>query len=502
VVWIAGQTPAQGNMSPAQGNMTPSVIEIIQDEGDDFSTLSSSIGKKAMAIISEKGSKQPSNVEDGGKMEMSGEQKAEDSRVIDDEEEKSEEVDCNNSSKSDGSNAIMHSDVDSQAYEEQSHEEEEEDDDAFIERLSNMADIADLLDNDLSNVEARESVEDVRNVAARARVEDPSGMNLRRSGRTIRNPKRVEDPSGMNLRRSGRTIRNPKRLIEEMGSISVDDGKTTWKDCLMQVYEFALVSAGIGGGFGVKKYNEALKSNDLDELAKWVQGIEEEHARFLFDDVWIAVSKGDYMDVIPITMTWALKQKASGVVRVRCYVRGFEQIPHIHYDPDSKSSPVTTQAAVFTVFVLLMMNVAYVARIINVKGAFLKGRFSSPTKVLMLEVPQGFRWVYNKMGEEMDQCKKESQPMSTEEVKQRTKEIFQEWMEIPLSERLILLKQQRRQQGGSGKVYLQMQRTEDNLRQCAGSKSVLDQASESVHGDGVHKECSRSVSEFSMGRGW
>jgi hypothetical protein len=49
--------------------------------------------------------------------------------------------------------------------------------------------------------------------------------------------------------------------------------------------------------------------------------------------------------------------------------------------------------------------------------------------------------------------------MTTEEVKQRTKEIFQEWMEIPLSERLQLLKQQRSQRGGSKRVYLQMQRT-------------------------------------------
>jgi hypothetical protein len=66
-----------------------------------------------------------------------------------------------------------------------------------------------------------------------------------------------------------------------------------------------------------------------------------------------------------------LKQKASGVVRARCNVHGFKQIPHIHYDPDSKSSPVTTQAAVFIVFVLLMMHVDYGARILDVKGAFL-----------------------------------------------------------------------------------------------------------------------------------
>jgi hypothetical protein len=106
----------------------------------------------------------------------------------------------------------------------------------------------------------------------------------------------TENLTGENLRRSGRTIRPPKRLIEEMGGLSVER-KATWNDCLIEVYEqvhreMALVGAGIGGGFGhtseldVKKYNEALRSNDLDDLTKWVKGIDEEHARFLFDDVW------------------------------------------------------------------------------------------------------------------------------------------------------------------------------------------------------------------------
>jgi hypothetical protein len=30
--------------------------------------------------------------------------------------------------------------------------------------------------------------------------------------------------------------------------------------------------------------------------------------------------KGDHQDVIPITMTWALKLKSNGVVRARCNV--------------------------------------------------------------------------------------------------------------------------------------------------------------------------------------
>jgi Reverse transcriptase (RNA-dependent DNA polymerase) len=92
-------------------------------------------------------------------------------------------------------------------------------------------------------------------------------------------------------------------------------------------------------------------------------------------------------------MTWALKLKANGVVRARCNVCGFEQIPYVHYDPDSKSSPVTIQAAIFVSFAITMMATNFVARIVDVKGAFLKGKFVSDNEVLLLEVPQGFRWI-------------------------------------------------------------------------------------------------------------
>jgi hypothetical protein len=43
--------------------------------------------------------------------------------------------------------------------------------------------------------------------------------------------------------------------------------------------------------------------------------MDEEHARFLFNEVWNAVLRGSHQDVILITMTWALKMKANGVVR-------------------------------------------------------------------------------------------------------------------------------------------------------------------------------------------
>jgi hypothetical protein len=67
--------------------------------------------------------------------------------------------------------------------------------------------------------------------------------------------------------------------------------------------------------------------------------------------------------------------------------------------------------------------------------------------------------VYDKLGEEMERSANAGQPMMKDDVMKRTKEIFLEWMEMQLGERLKILKKQGNQRGGSRKVYLQMQRT-------------------------------------------
>jgi hypothetical protein len=76
----------------------------------------------------------------------------------------------------------------------------------------------------------------------------------------------------------------------------------------------------------------------------------------------------------------------------------------MHYDPESKSSPLTTQAALVVEFTILMMVGDYVAQVFDVKGAFLKGKFASKDEVLLLEVPQGFKWVYDKIGDKIEQA--------------------------------------------------------------------------------------------------
>jgi hypothetical protein len=171
------------------------------------------------------------------------------------------------------------SEVDSGKYRE--NESEGEDDEAFFERL---ADMTVMLDAEPESVSQEDS-------------DKHDGEASTESG---------------GLRRSRQTIRAPQRLIEAIG-VSMDETESHWKNCLVKVYEKVLVGAGIGIGsnhlseLNVVQYNKAMQSNDLEELTKWVKGMDEEHARFLFNKVWIVVLKSSYQDMIPITMMWALK---------------------------------------------------------------------------------------------------------------------------------------------------------------------------------------------------
>jgi hypothetical protein len=79
--------------------------------------------------------------------------------------------------------------------------------------------------------------------------------------------------------------------------------------------------------------------------------------------------------------------------------------------------------------------------------------------VILLEVPQGFRWIYDQLGNDMEERKNQGQTMTSEETMKQAKEIFQEWQQKLLQEKLSILKLQKNPKGGSNKVYLQMQKT-------------------------------------------
>jgi hypothetical protein len=84
----------------------------------------------------------------------------------------------------------------------------------------------------------------------------------------------------------------------------------------------------------------------------------------------------------------------------------------------------------------MMMATNFVARIADVKGAFVRGKLVSKNEVLMLEVPQLFRWIYDRLVEEMEEMQRKNEEMGPEDITERAKEIFQNWMDKPIGEKL------------------------------------------------------------------
>ena len=63
-----------------------------------------------------------------------------------------------------------------------------------------------------------------------------------------------------------------------------------------------------------------------------------------------------------------------------------------HFDPTSTAAPVTNYTTIRIVLVITLLAV-WMARIYNVKGMFLKGKFDDGEEIFM-EVPQGMEHHY------------------------------------------------------------------------------------------------------------
>ena len=321
-------------------------------------------------------------------------------------------------------------------------------------------------DDDSSTVDA--ALEARESVANAARMPIPRNIDIAEETNNNSNDDESsnDDDHRPTVRRSAR-VRRPNQFLADYEL--ENENESDDEDAIM---EQALVGAGIGGGFNhtsqltAKKYNETMKEDDVDE---WIEGHDAEHERMLQNKVWRARLREDVPNERPITTTWADKLKASGVKRCRVNVRGFEQIAGIHYDPDSKSSPVVNMTSIRIVLTImaatLIWNKAtgeyerYEAQIQDVKGAFLKGRFTDDEKPIFIEVPQGFQPVYLQLAEEMEQRKRDNNPMTEQETHDRTFKLFEEWQHKPQDERRRIAQGLKNPKGGVAKLLLELLRT-------------------------------------------
>ena len=203
--------------------------------------------------------------------------------------------------------------------------------------------------------------------------------------------------------RSGRVVRAPVRLMDEYGSVQFTQAEQNYYAALKEAAnnetdanEIACVGAGLGGGFQdtnelhVMKYKEAMKTSNKDD---WEAAVTEEHDRMKKHGVWTPVPRSSLPEgTKPLTSTWAMKKKANGKYRARLNARGFQQIPGDHYNARSISSPVTNDVTIRIMLVLMLMA-GWHAEVVDVKGAFLHGKFEDG-EIMYMEVPEGFKQHY------------------------------------------------------------------------------------------------------------
>ena len=198
-----------------------------------------------------------------------------------------------------------------------------------------------------------------------------------------------EIPAGTT--RSGASFRDIAAANLAQNTVQLTQAESNYLQYMKEFGEIACVGAGVGGGFDnttelhVMKYNEAMKSRDK---MHWKKAVREEYNRMEENRVWSPVAKSDVPhDAKILSSTWAMKKKANGTFRARLNGRGFEQVPGVHFDPNSIAAPVVNMSTIRIVFVLMAMA-GWTGHVLDVRGAFLKGDFTDG-ETLYMHVPQG-----------------------------------------------------------------------------------------------------------------
>jgi hypothetical protein len=89
-----------------------------------------------------------------------------------------------------------------------------------------------------------------------------------------------------------------------------------------------------------------------------------------------------------INSVWAMKKKSNGTLHGQMNARGFKQVEGQHYNGTTISSPVTNSATIRIVLIPMIMA-EMLAHVVDVKGAFLHGKFEDG-EVIHMKVLQGF----------------------------------------------------------------------------------------------------------------
>ena len=95
-----------------------------------------------------------------------------------------------------------------------------------------------------------------------------------------------------------------------------------------------------------------------------------------------------------------MKKKANGSHCARVVASGCKQVEGLHYDGASIAALVTNGMIIRIIMVLALMA-GWASKIVDVKGAFLRGEFEEGAKPVYLKLPKGFERFYPSDSREM-----------------------------------------------------------------------------------------------------
>ena len=79
-------------------------------------------------------------------------------------------------------------------------------------------------------------------------------------------------------------------------------------------------------------------------------------------------------DAKKIISTWNMKKKANGIYQARLNAKGCEKVEGLHYNTSNTTFLVTNDMSI-CFFMVLMLMAGWVAKILDMKGAFLYCKF-------------------------------------------------------------------------------------------------------------------------------
>jgi hypothetical protein len=191
-------------------------------------------------------------------------------------------------------------------------------------------------------------------------------------------------------------IENPSANYYEVLGIDKDKVKVL-QMLKVSVSEYISVGAGVGGGLTnnselhVMKYHETINGPDGK---KWKAKVKTEHGRMAKSGVFEKIKLSELpSEVKTIDATWAIKKKSNRKLHTRINVRGFKQVEGQHFDASSISAPVAKGMTIKLVLTLMLAS-GGIAHVIDVKGAFLHGKFDDGEKIY-IKIPLGFEEFYD-----------------------------------------------------------------------------------------------------------